>query len=40
MIAATLFNDAVELYLDDAGIDDLVRELSVVRSFGAIWSVD
>ena len=31
MIAATLFNGAVELYLDDAGIDDLVLELKSLR---------
>jgi len=31
MIAATIFNDAVEIYLDDAGIDELVRELLSLR---------
>ena len=31
MIAATSFNGAVELYLDDAGIDELVRELQSLR---------
>jgi hypothetical protein len=31
MIAATLFNGAVELYLDDAGIDGLISELQRLR---------
>jgi len=31
MIATTLSNGAVELYLDDAGIDELVRELQSLR---------
>jgi hypothetical protein len=31
VIAATLFNGAVELYLDDAGIDELVQELQSLR---------
>ncbi|MBL6938454.1 MAG: immunity protein 32 [Alphaproteobacteria bacterium] len=31
MIAATLFNGAVELFLDDAGIDALISELRSLR---------
>lgn len=31
MIAATLFNDSVELFLDDDGIDRLIGELQRLR---------
>lgn len=31
MIAATLFNGAVELFLDDAGIDALIADLRSLR---------
>jgi hypothetical protein len=31
MIAATLFNGAVELFLDDTGIDSLIGELQSLR---------
>jgi hypothetical protein len=31
MITAELFNDAVELYLDDAGIDALIAQLQSLR---------
>jgi hypothetical protein len=31
MIAVELFNGAVEIRLDDAGIDDLVRQLQSLR---------
>ena len=31
MIAATLSNDAVELYLDDVGVDHLISELQRMR---------